>query len=139
MELVYYPDLTLFPFSIGTWRAPEEYRNDALSDKVDIFSLGNNMLTILTGQEPVLSSKTMRSKAFRRGIVDGMTGIIDPKYWNETGSKAEHALADVIQKCFAYTPEDRPTIFEVVHELERAVQEMEKEKGETRTHILQTL
>lgn len=106
---------------------------------MDIFSLGNNLLTILTGQEPVLSSKTMSSKAFRRGIVDGMTGIIGQKYLNKTGSKAEHALADVIQKCFAYKPEDRPSIFEIVQELERAVQEMEKEKGETRTHILQTL
>jgi serine/threonine protein kinase len=133
-----------FPFfSIlrGTWRAPEEYRNDAVSDRVDVFSLGNNMLTILTGETPHISSKTkMKSKAFRKGLIDGMTGYIDPKYRDATSSsKAEQALAEVIQKCFAYKPEDRPSIFEVVEELESAVEEMENDTGKTRIQFLQLL
>lgn len=33
----------------GTWRAPEEYRDDPLTEKVDVWSLGNNLYVLLTG------------------------------------------------------------------------------------------
>ena len=133
------PSLTCVFDLLGTWRAPEEYRNDAVSDKVDVFSLGNNMLTILTGQEPKVSSQKLDSKAFRKAIIDGMTGYIDPKYQDGTSSKAEEAMAKVIKKCFAYKPEDRPSIFEVVAELETAVKEVESDTGKTRIQFLQSI
>ena len=34
------------------WRSPEEYYDARLNEKTDIFSLGNNFYTILTGVYP---------------------------------------------------------------------------------------
>lgn len=47
-------------------------------------------------------------------------------------------LAELIQKCFAYDPDERPTIFEVVAYLRNAVSES-LGADETRTDILQAL
>jgi len=34
------------------WRSPEEYFDKALTERVDVFSLGNNMYSLLTGLWP---------------------------------------------------------------------------------------
>ena len=34
------------------WRSPEEYKDEALNEKIDVWSLGNNMYSILTGFVP---------------------------------------------------------------------------------------
>jgi serine/threonine protein kinase len=33
------------------WRAPEEYLDYPLNEQIDIWSLGNNMYSLLTGRE----------------------------------------------------------------------------------------
>ncbi|KAL3943377.1 MAG: hypothetical protein SGBAC_002543 [Bacillariaceae sp.] len=44
----------------GSWRAAEEYKDKALSEKVDVFSLGNNFFSILTGVDPFNEKTTKR-------------------------------------------------------------------------------
>jgi serine/threonine protein kinase len=34
---------------MGDWRSPEEYDNKPLDEKIDVWSVGNNMYAILTG------------------------------------------------------------------------------------------
>jgi len=145
--MVSFPDLFHFLFVsciLGSWRSPEEYRNDGLTDRVDVWSLCNNMLTILTGEEPDVPIERGQDekwqKAFTRSIMAGKIGYIDPKYDDATtSSNPEFHLAKMIRKCFSYNPVDRPSIFEVVQELELAVEEAEKEKGETRIQFLQSI
>lgn len=35
------------------WRAPEEYRDQPLNEKIDVWSIGCNMHSILTGLNPL--------------------------------------------------------------------------------------
>ena len=36
----------------GDWRAPEEYADKPLNEKIDVWSIGNNIYSVLTGTYP---------------------------------------------------------------------------------------
>lgn len=119
----------------GNWRSPEEYRNDPLTDKIDVWSLGNNIYTILTGVEPILADDDDVETS--QLLIQGKTGRLDPKYFQNDGP--ERVLATTIQQCFHYDPIMRPTIFEVVQRLQWGVNQVERRLGITRQAILQQL
>ena len=118
----------------GFWRSPEEYKNEPLTEAIDVWSLGNNLYGLLTGVNPLYDFDT---GPVPKRIIHGETGYIDPRYFKR--SKAEKSLAVVIQKCYKYLPEDRPTVFEVVQELDRAVSEVLEAQGISRASVLQDL
>jgi serine/threonine protein kinase len=125
----------------GNWRAPEEYRNDALSEKVDVWSLGNNLYTVLTGATPILDphrrDESLKFQEFVDLLTNGTTGYIAPHLY--TRSEPERVLAELIPRCWAMEPQDRPTVAEIVHELEAAVEMLERQHQTTRQAILQTM
>jgi serine/threonine protein kinase len=98
-----------------------------LTEAIDIWSLGNSFYGLWTGLNPLYDSPKMdngndaeegvvpNTNAWKR-IVKCETAFIDPRYSQR--SKAEK------KKCFEYDPVDRPTIFEIVDELGRAVREL---------------
>lgn len=45
-------------------------------------------------------------------IKKGVTTYIDPRY--KSRSREEKLLVEVMEKCFTYNPDDRPSIFDVV-------------------------
>mmetsp|Transcript_37319 Transcript_37319/g.90613 ORF Transcript_37319/g.90613 Transcript_37319/m.90613 type:complete len:258 (+) Transcript_37319:706-1479(+) len=117
----------------GNWRSPEEYKDEALNEKIDVWSLGNNMYTLLTGLDPFpwLHSDDMKPLVKR-----GDTAYIDPRFWNR--SKEEGKLAEIIKQCFEYNPNLRPSVFKIVERLSRAVTESLGENV-TRAEVLQGL
>jgi serine/threonine protein kinase len=46
------PDLLGILSCFNQWRAPEEYKDIPIDEKIDIWSLGNNFYSILTGVYP---------------------------------------------------------------------------------------
>eukprot|EP00980_Cylindrotheca_fusiformis_P028443 scaffold22599_cov139-Cylindrotheca_fusiformis.AAC.34 len=102
----------------GNWRAPEEYKDGPLDEKIDVWSLGNNMYGLLTGLYPLY---WMDDKQMKKAVMRGETAYIDPRY--KTRSPEEGRLAEIIEQCFRFSPDDRPSIFEVVTFLRRAVVE----------------
>ncbi|KAL3943379.1 MAG: hypothetical protein SGBAC_002545 [Bacillariaceae sp.] len=114
----------------GNWRSPEEYKDHRLNEKIDIWSFGNNMYALLTGLNPMYWTNT---DGVKKAVKRGEIAYIDPRYL--TRSKEEKALAELIEKCFVYEPDDRPTIFEVVSYLRNAVSDSLGEE-ESRVDIL---
>jgi serine/threonine protein kinase len=113
------------------WRAPEEYLDLPLNEKIDIWSLGNNMYSLLTGLYP-LYHETDTHKV-QKLLIKGRIGYIDPRY--KERSFAEAKLAEIIPLCWKYDPDERISIFELVTRLRRAVAEnkrrvQEEEKKE---------
>jgi hypothetical protein len=53
--------------------------------------------------------------------MEGQTAYIDPRY--STRSKEDARLAEIIEQCFRFNPDDRPSVFEVVAFLRNAVTE----------------
>jgi len=109
----------------GSWRAAEEYADKALSEKVDVFSLGNNFFGILTGVDPFNDKETSDVQKLVR---HGVKAPLDEAYRTHTFS--EQRLAHLIDHCHEHKPADRPTIFEIVEYLEASIRDA-KSKGET--------
>jgi serine/threonine protein kinase len=104
----------------GDWRSPEEFYDDPLTEEVDVFSLGNNMYSVLTGLWVFWDSKT--DKESQNRVTAGEKPWIDPRY--KDGDLAEAKLAEIIPRCLEYLPEKRPSIFQVVAWLREAYSEV---------------
>ena len=109
------------------WRSPEEYHDDFLNEKVDVFSLGNNMYGLLTGLGVFHEIRNYDEVQYMVG--KGVKAWIDQRY--KERSLAEVKLAEIIEKCHEYYEEDRPSIFEVVDFLQRAVEEVHEKMNKT--------
>lgn len=91
--------------------------DDYLTEAIDVFSLGNVLYALLTGTRVWLNySKEDRIY----NIVEGITQHIPDSYNNTPSSRL---LVEVIQKCWTYDVEERPSIFWLVEFLTKAVAE----------------
>ncbi|KAL9190906.1 hypothetical protein ACHAXT_000612, partial [Thalassiosira profunda] len=100
----------------GTYRAPEEQLDAPLTEKIDVYSLGNVFYSLLTGRQ-VWYAQDDEDEKIRR-IVEGEILEI-PAVYSETPSSDN--LVRAIRACWTLDAEVRPSIFEVVDFLERAV------------------
>ena len=107
---------------IFKWRSPEEYFDYDLTEQVDVYSLGNNMYSLLTGLW-IFYDESNTEKVKQR-VQAGEKPYIDPRY--KKRSLAEAKLAEIIDKCHSYYPEDRPSIFDIVKFLRDALDEVRK-------------
>lgn len=94
----------------GDWRSPEEYNDDPLDEYMDVFSLANNFYSILTGFYPFPHICSDHQAA--KQVVAGKRSYLDPR-WKQK-SFGEGRLSQLIQQCWAESPNDRPSIGEVV-------------------------
>ncbi len=106
-------------------RAPEEIVAAPLTEKIDVYSLGNVFFSILTGL--LVNEDYTTSQAHSR-IVHGMTEDIDVSYF-ESRSPAEYALVKIIQLCWTYDAEDRPSVFDIVALLENELVSLTKNRS----------
>jgi serine/threonine protein kinase len=113
------------------WRSPEEYFDLNLNEKVDVYSIANNIYSVLTGlwvfyDEPDNNRVKARIKR-------GETAYIDPRY--KVSSREEAALAEIVEKCHAFNPDDRPSIFEVVAFLRQALKDVSEVEDSRRSSL----
>ncbi|KAL9189368.1 hypothetical protein ACHAXT_009043 [Thalassiosira profunda] len=101
----------------GTLRSPEENVDGPISEKVDIYSLGNVYYSLLTGRR-VWERHEQEDRI--HNIIEGFPLTIPDSYRERS---AGDALAKVIEACHEYWPEDRPDAFQLVGMLERLVEE----------------
>lgn len=102
------------------FRSPEENADAPLTEKIDIYSLGNVFYTLLTGA--IVWEDTELQERTRR-IIEGNT-LPFPQYVNE--SHSFRILAKVISDCWTLDVDERPSIFDVVKYLEDAVTSQKK-------------
>eukprot|EP00581_Thalassiosira_minuscula_P014663 CAMPEP_0183717510 /NCGR_PEP_ID=MMETSP0737-20130205/11110_1 /TAXON_ID=385413 /ORGANISM="Thalassiosira miniscula, Strain CCMP1093" /LENGTH=631 /DNA_ID=CAMNT_0025946973 /DNA_START=240 /DNA_END=2132 /DNA_ORIENTATION=+ len=99
----------------GSNRAPEENIDAPLTEKIDVYSLGNVFYALLTGklvwQEYEYEERILR-------IIQDIPLEIPDLYIE---SPASHDLVRAIRACWIHNVEERPTIFQVVEFLEEAV------------------
>ncbi|KAG7341148.1 PAS domain containing protein [Nitzschia inconspicua] len=109
----------------GNWRSPEEYSEINHNEQIDVFSLGNNFYSMLTGLEPFWEEGDDYDKVQER-VRAGDKATIDPRFHNRT--LEESKLVEIIDRCFEFDPEKRPSIFEVVKFLRDAMDQVDKAK-----------
>lgn len=119
----------------GWWRAPEEYMDDPLDEKIDVWSAANNFFTLLTGL-PVYFDYSPDLLDPGDVIKAGNLTWIDPRLAER--SLEEKALVDIIAKCWEVNVDKRPSMFDVVAMLREAKTEIERLRS-TITQVSQML
>ncbi|KAL7438854.1 hypothetical protein ACHAXM_006439 [Skeletonema potamos] len=112
------------------WRAPEEmqvqmveYSNPPpLTEKVDVYSLGNILYELLTTHSPWGKMMKERQDEVRPKVARGELPKLPPPYDTLTlKDPALKALKDAMYKCLRLNPEDRPSAGEIAEELAEAL------------------
>lgn len=99
----------------GTYRPPEELKCMDTDERVDVWAMGNNIYTILTGLWPFYQYGTSSSKATQEKIKGGEKPYVDPRYRNRT--LIEAGLVEVMEQCWESDWTKRLTSFDVVKQL----------------------
>lgn len=98
---------------VGAWDlslSPEQYKLNATNESSDIFAFGNLLYTVITGRTVWYDTEF---RAARRKIRKGILPVLDDRYRQQ--SPIESQLVEIMERCWKYQPQDRPSIFDVVH------------------------
>ena len=120
------------------WRSPEEIRSfqsiehEMLTEKVDIYALGNIIYRFLTGQRAWRLGEGSMTVEYQRDIAkwkseEGKTPSVPESVLKlRDDDKYVDALLSLMDRCFAFKPSDRPSAKEIVRTIDRLMQENEK-------------
>ena len=116
------------------WRGPEEQVDENtgktskfLTEKVDIYALGNVMFRFAVGHSPWKHANDGRSLTFeekqeiaKRKMMDGALPDV-PKDVEQSQNPATKALLSIMRECYHHQPESRPSAKEIVDQLQTAI------------------
>jgi len=101
----------------GRYRSPEEYNYDYLTEKIDVYSLGNILYMILTKHQPFYNKN---STTVAELVKHGET----PPIPNEIWGTEELAIIEAINMCWLKNPKDRSSARDVESFLRRKLLEL---------------
>lgn len=103
----------------GNLRSPEEYGSEYVDEKIDVYSFGNVIYSLLTGSDPWyaegLDDHNLRDASYEHGLVPLVSAEIRGQ------SFANSVLASIMDKCYEYYAVKRIDIFTVVSLLNDAI------------------
>ncbi|XP_073034682.1 wall-associated receptor kinase 2-like [Primulina eburnea] len=102
---------------------PEYFHTGQLTDKSDVYSFGVVLAELMTGRKPLSNTKTDDEKSLSTFFLmslktNRLFQILDPRVRREGSLEQLQAVAELIKRCLKLHSEDRPTMREVVMELE---------------------
>ncbi|KAI9096399.1 hypothetical protein K1719_026118 [Acacia pycnantha] len=105
---------------------PEYYMTQQLTEKSDVYSFGITMLELVTARKPIEQGKFIVREVLR--IMDrskelyNLHALIDPMIKQEGNPKGLEKFVDLALKCVKDHAEERPTMADVVKEIENILQ-----------------
>jgi serine/threonine protein kinase len=113
--------------SLGGLLAPEEIPAGEITEFTDVYKFGGILFSILTGLDPYYDDLHHQKEAeVTLKVQQGIPPYLNPRY--ATRSYIEGRLVQVMERCHAADPSDRPSIFEVVRHLEETQQRYNQEQ-----------
>ena len=107
------------PTSPGASRSPEEYDSAPLSEKLDVYSAGNILYGIITGERPWNNE---RGKHVKASIQRGDRPEVNETFRNNARS-VDAALTRLLDRTYEGDPVKRASAKEIVLELEKLLEE----------------
>jgi len=102
---------------------PEYFLTHQLTDKSDVYSFGVVLLELLTGMEPITNGKNIVREvnmAYQSGM---MLSMIDPRMGSYP-SECLEPFASLALSCCRDETDARPSVVQVVHDLEKIIKLM---------------
>jgi len=106
----------------GNFRSIEEFKNDLLDEKIDVWSFGNIVYGLLTGLWVFYDTED--DHVVQNKVKNHETAFIDSRY--KSRSYAEKNLVEVIKICWVPNTRERASIFQIVEYLKNAVKKNAK-------------
>jgi len=123
------PFTSVFPNPM--WRAPEEQREEdgsfhpVLDEKIDVYALGNVLFRFATGVGPWKKEGSPRLSSEEKAQVESLKreGQLPPfpKTFSDLDDPAIDAMLEIMRKCYAFDPIERPSAKQVVGMLQSAI------------------
>ncbi|KAI4367066.1 hypothetical protein MLD38_022847 [Melastoma candidum] len=105
---------------------PEYYLTQQLTEKSDVYSFGILILELVTARRPIERGKyiarEVKMAIDKTKVLYGLQGIIDPRIGSGTPLKGLENFIDLAMRCLEEAGADRPSMGEVVKEIERIMQ-----------------
>lgn len=113
------------PYNPNRFRSPEEYNYEWLTEKIDIYQMGNIFYSLLTNKMPFEEIRDTRKvwtkvKAGERPVV--------PDYFMRSVDRVDVFLLGAMEMCLRQNPEERATAREVANFLVDRLQIIDREK-----------
>ncbi|KAL0333183.1 UNVERIFIED_CONTAM: Wall-associated receptor kinase-like 1 [Sesamum angustifolium] len=94
-----------------------------LTEKSDVYSFGVVLAELMTARKPISNTKTSKEKSLATFFVCSMKEnrlfqILDPRVLKEGSLEQLRAVGELVKRCLKLHGEERPTMKEVVTELE---------------------
>lgn len=94
------------------------YPKQLLSEKVDIYSLGNTLYVLLTGSEPLgKEHKQRRLKSVSNLVAKGEYPVTFPDEYENSSHPAIVAICEAIRSCWQLDPNERPAAIDIANGL----------------------
>lgn len=106
----------VIPTSPGKARSPEEYKEDYLDEKLDIYSAANVLYGIVTGKKAWYQLSTSEAKKY---VKSGALPVI-PDTLRQPGT-LDGVLTNLTERAYEVDPSKRISASQIVTELERAI------------------
>jgi len=106
------------------YRSPEEYagRKSVLTEKIDVYSMGNIFYEILTNEKPF---KNIATKQVRSIVKEGLRPVVPFKVKN-SNNQIDIVLMRAMDMCFHQNPKKRPSAKDVAIYLSKQLQKIER-------------
>ena len=102
----------------GKQRSPEEYRNDLLTEKLDVYSYANILMALWTGHKAWDDYASAEAKRLIQ------SGFVPPSPFSAEASPQEEKLWDLTVATYARDPQNRPSAHEIATVLDHVLQEL---------------
>jgi serine/threonine protein kinase len=96
---------------------PEYFLTHKLTDKSDVYSFGVVLLELITGMHAISKGKNIVREAHQRSLAGQALSMIDP-HIAQYSPEALEAFMQLALSCCKDMPEERPTMSELVRDLE---------------------
>ncbi|GKY98993.1 hypothetical protein MPSEU_000855000 [Mayamaea pseudoterrestris] len=107
----------------SVYRSPQENTGEPTDESADVHVLGSILYNLLTGLMPFYHEKSHR-EAVKALVHRKETPCIDPAFRN--GTLIQQTLVDIMEDCWHYQSERRPSVFTVLKKLRATVVEYER-------------
>lgn len=105
---------------------PEYYMTQQLTEKSDVYSFGVVMLELITARKPIARGKyivrEVKTAMDKSKEMYNLQQVLDPAISSETPLIGLEKFVDLALKCVEESGADRPTMSEVVKEIENIMQ-----------------